>query len=135
VTRSLASRAQRVLTAVLAMSLFCGGVSIAGAAGGFGAAASAQQAPGGDQGGQGGHGGPNARMGQVLMSLGLSDAQKQQIRDIVADARKKNQGVTDRDQRRATMKAAFAKVDTVLTPAQRDSFHKQMQAMRQHPQQ
>lgn len=124
----------RTLWAFAALTVAAGAFDVAGSAAGFGAAALAQQAP--DGGGQGGQGGPNrGRMGQALMSLGLSDAQKQQIRDIMAGMRKQNQGVTDRDQRRANMKAAFVKIDTVLTPSQRDALHKQMQAMRQHPQQ
>jgi Spy/CpxP family protein refolding chaperone len=71
------------------------------------------------------------RMGKMLMSLNLSDAQKTQIRAIIADARKQNQNVTDREQRRATMKAAYAKVETVLTPAQRTELHAKMEAMHQ----
>jgi hypothetical protein len=38
--------------------------------------------------------------------------------------------VTDRDQKRANMKAAYAKVDTVLTPAQRTELHAKLDAMR-----
>ncbi|HTJ26879.1 MAG TPA: Spy/CpxP family protein refolding chaperone [Candidatus Limnocylindria bacterium] len=132
----LAPFTARAVTAAAASALLWTTVGVAGSAAGFGPVALAQQAPGGGQGDQGGQGGPNrSRMGRVLMSLGLSDAQKQQIRDIMAAARKQNQGVTDRDQRRANFRAAFAKIDTVLTPAQRDSLHKQMQAMRPHPQQ
>jgi Spy/CpxP family protein refolding chaperone len=135
-TRRLVHRTARTLWAFAALTIAAGAFDVAGSAAGFGAAALAQQAPDGGQGGQGGQGGPNrSRMAQALMSLGLSDGQKQQIRDIMAGMRKQNQGVTDRDQRRANMKAAFAKIDTVLTPSQRDALHKQMQAMRQHPQQ
>jgi Spy/CpxP family protein refolding chaperone len=123
----------RAVTAAAASALLWITVGVGGAAAGLGPVALAQQASDGGQGAQGGSN--HNHMGEVLMSLGLSDAQKQQIRDIVADARKQNQGVTDRDQRRANMKAAFAKIDAVLTPEQRDQLHKQMQAMRSHPQQ
>ncbi len=71
------------------------------------------------------------RMGQLLMALDLSDQQKSQIREIIGDARKQNQTVTDRDARRANMKAAYAKIDSVLTPAQRTQFHTKLDAMRQ----
>jgi Spy/CpxP family protein refolding chaperone len=91
-------------------------------------AALAQDQPSGAQPTAGGHGN---RMGKMLMSLNLNDAQKTQIRSIIADARKQNQSVTDRDQKRANMKAAYAKVETVLTPAQRNELHAKMAAMRQ----
>jgi Spy/CpxP family protein refolding chaperone len=74
--------------------------------------------------------GGNRRMAQVLQSLGLSDDQKEQIRKIMADARSQARTETDPDARRATMRAAFAKVQDVLTPAQRDAFKAKMQALR-----
>jgi hypothetical protein len=49
----------------------------------------------------------------------------------MADARKQNANVTDRDQRRANFKAAMTKVEGVLTPAQRTALHAKMDAMRQ----
>ncbi len=70
-------------------------------------------------------------MGKILMQLNLSDDQKAQIRSIMADARKANAGVTDKDAKRANMKAAYAKVDAVLTPDQRAAFKAKMDAMRQ----
>jgi Spy/CpxP family protein refolding chaperone len=87
----------------------------------------AQDAPGG--------GAPGAqqrgqRMGQMLLSLNLSDAQKAQIKSIMADARAKGKTLTDRDAKRANMRAAFAKIDTVLTPPQRTKLHAQMDAAR-----
>ena len=84
----------------------------------------AQDAPGGGapQRGQ--------RMGKMLLSLNLSDAQKAQIKSIMADARAKGKTLTDRDAKRANMRAAFAKIDTVLTPPQRTKFHAQMEAAR-----
>lgn len=72
----------------------------------------------------------NARFGQVLQSLGLSDDQKAQIRKIMADARSQARTETDPDARRATMRAAFQKIQDVLTPAQRDAFKAKMQAAR-----
>jgi Spy/CpxP family protein refolding chaperone len=83
------------------------------------------------------------RMGQILMSLNLSDAQKAKIKDIVAAARKENEGVTDRTVKRENMKKAYAQVETVLTPAQdkifkekRDEMRKQwQQQQQQQPQQ
>jgi Spy/CpxP family protein refolding chaperone len=69
------------------------------------------------------------RMAEALMSLGLSDTQKNQIRGIMADARAKNQNA-DQDTRRANYKAAFAKIDTVLTPDQRTRLHAKLDAMR-----
>jgi Spy/CpxP family protein refolding chaperone len=68
-------------------------------------------------------------MAEALMSLGLSDTQKNQIRGIMADARAKNQNA-DQDTRRANYKAAFAKIDTVLTPDQRTRLHAKLDAMR-----
>jgi Spy/CpxP family protein refolding chaperone len=122
--------------AAVALALLWGGISVVSAAADFGSVALAQQAPAGDQAVQDGQGGPNrGRLGKALMGLGLSDQQKQQIRDIMKDARAKSQGVTDRTQRRTMMRAAFAKIETVLTPAQRDDLHKQMQAMRPQAQQ
>ena len=70
------------------------------------------------------------RMGQILMSLNLSDAQKARIKAIVAEARKQNQGVEDRAVKRANMKKAYDQVATVLTPAQAKEFHAKMDAMR-----
>jgi Spy/CpxP family protein refolding chaperone len=68
--------------------------------------------------------------GQVLMSLNLSDDQKTKIRGIIQSAREQNQNVTDRDTKRANMRAAFAKVEAILTPAQRDQLHAKLKAMR-----
>lgn len=92
------------------------------------AALAQDQANGAPPAGGGAHGN---RMGKALLSLNLSDAQKTQIRAIIADARKQNENVTDRDQKRANMKAAYAKVDTVLSPAQRTELHAKIDAMRQ----
>jgi Spy/CpxP family protein refolding chaperone len=85
-----------------------------------------------DQGGAsaGPRGGNRGAMGKVLLSLGLSDQQKSQIKDIMATARAQARATQDRDQKRAAYKTATDKIDTVLTPAQRTEFHAKMDAMR-----
>jgi Spy/CpxP family protein refolding chaperone len=114
----------------LATALLAGGGTFAGVALGSVPAALADDAPSGPPAGA-----PHDhRMGQMLMSLDLSDAQKAQIRAIMADAHKQNANVTDREQRRANMKAALAKIDTVLTPAQRTALHAKMDAARRQTQ-
>jgi Spy/CpxP family protein refolding chaperone len=70
------------------------------------------------------------RFGQMLLALNLTDAQKTQIRQIVAAARQQNQSVTDPQVKRSTMRAAYAKVQTVLTPAQRAKLQSEMAAAR-----
>lgn len=119
-----------LLSIAMAGALLAGGGTIASIALGAVPAALADDAPGGPP-----AGGPHGRrMGQMLMSLNLSDDQKQRIRAIMADARNQNADVTDRDQRRANMKGALAKVDTVLTPAQRTEWHAKMEAGRRQAQ-
>ena len=125
-----------LMSVAAATALLTGGGTAAAVAFGAVPAAVAQDQPTGAPSAGGEHG---QRMGQLLMSLNLSDAQKAQIRSMIADARKQNENVTDRDARRANMKAAYAKFDTVLTPAQRTQFHAKMDAMRRqyqstHPQ-
>jgi len=75
------------------------------------------------------------RMGEVLLSLGLNDTQKSRIKEIIAAARKQNEGVTDRTVRRDNMKKAYAQVKTVLTPSQAKAFDDKMAAMRKEYQQ
>jgi Spy/CpxP family protein refolding chaperone len=112
-----------VLAATLALTA---GGTLTTAVLGLTPAASAQ-----DQGAaQASAGQQRGRMGKILMSLNLTDAEKSQIRAIIADARKQNENVTDRDPKRANMKAAYAKIDTVLTPAQRTELHAKLDAMR-----
>jgi Spy/CpxP family protein refolding chaperone len=118
------------LSLALASALMTGG-TFAGIAFGSVTAAFAQDQTSGPPPAGAGHGN---RMGKILMSLNLSDEQKTQIRGIIADARKQNENVTDRDQKRANMKAAYAKVETVLTPAQRTQFHAKLDALRQQSQ-
>ena len=90
-------------------------------------AASGAAAPMGAAGGGGQNRG--RRFGRLLMTLGLTDAQKEQIRAIMRNARQQSQGA-DPATRRANMQAAYAKIDTVLTPAQRVKFHQELDAMR-----
>jgi Spy/CpxP family protein refolding chaperone len=95
------------------------------------AQSSAQAQPAGTAGAPGSAGARgNARFGKVLQRLDLSDTQKEQIRTIMKDARTQARGTTDTGQRRAAMRAAFAKVQDVLTPAQRDAFKAKMQELR-----
>ncbi len=87
-------------------------------------------APGSATQGQPG-GNPNARrhFAQALMSLNLSDAQKTQIREIMTAARAQAK-TQDPETRRATMRAAFAKVQATLTPEQRTQFQAKLAALR-----
>jgi Spy/CpxP family protein refolding chaperone len=66
----------------------------------------------------------------MLMSLNLSDAQRSEIRSIMASARKENESVTDLQAKRANMRAAMAKVQTVLTPAQHAQLEAEIQQSR-----
>jgi Spy/CpxP family protein refolding chaperone len=118
----------RLLAIALATASIGGGGTLTAIGLGAVAPALAQDQPNGGA-PAGPHGGN--RMGKILMSLNLTDAQKTQIRSIMADTRKQNQNVTDREQRRANFKAAYAKIDDVLTPAQRTQFHAKMDAMHQ----
>jgi Spy/CpxP family protein refolding chaperone len=113
--------------AALAFALFGGAGTVGTAALGIAPAAVAQdaQAPqpaGGSQRGQ--------RMGQILLSLNLSESQKNRIRDLRSAMIKENAGVTDREQKRANFKKFQAQLDTILTPAQDKEFHAKWDAMR-----
>jgi len=123
------ARPLRIAVAGTAFALSLGTLAVTGTATGLTPAAVAQ-----DQPGAGSPAGGRHIMGQVLMSLGLSDAQKQQIRGIMADTRAKNQNV-DPETKRANYKAAFAKIDTVLTPDQRTRLHAKMDQMRKEREQ
>ena len=114
------------LAAVATVALSVAGFTSAGIALGTIAPAAAQADAGPPAGGQRG----GQRFGKMLLSLNLSDGQKAQIRSIMADARAKGKALTDRDAKRANMRAAFAKIDTVLTPPQRTKLHAQMAAAR-----
>jgi Spy/CpxP family protein refolding chaperone len=84
------------------------------------------------QGAAPGQGSPasRGRFGKILLSLGLSDEQKTQVRAIIAAARAQAK-TQDPETRRATMRAAYTKIETtVLTPAQRATFETKMAALR-----
>jgi len=119
----------RVAAAGAAFALSLATLAVIGTAMGLTPAAFAQ-----DQPAAGPPGGGRHFMAEALMSLGLSDAQKQQIRGIMADTRAKNQNV-DPETKRANYKAAFAKIDTVLTPDQRTRLHAKMDQMRKEREQ
>ena len=106
------------LAAVATVALSVAGFTARDIALGSVPAVSAQAAPGqGAPGGPGGHG--NQRFAKMLMSLNLSDDQKNQIRSIMADARAKSKTLTDPQDKRKTMFGAFQNIEAVLTPAQK----------------
>ena len=117
---------RRAAAALAAVFLLCGPCAVP-------AGAQTQQGP--PPGGYGGHRGNP--MAKILANLNppLSDAQKGQIRTIMANARKQNENVTDREQRRANMRKASDEIRTVLTPAQRTQYDAQVKAMRARYQQ
>jgi Spy/CpxP family protein refolding chaperone len=121
-------RRRPLLSIAVATALLVGAGTAANIAAGTLPAASAQ-----DQPATGAPPAGHARgqmMAKALMSLDLTDAQKSQIRAIRDETMKANADVTDRDVRRANYKAMMAKVETVLTPAQRTQFHAKLDAMR-----
>jgi Spy/CpxP family protein refolding chaperone len=123
------TRLFRSLTAAAAVAFSVAGLTAADIAHGTLSVASAQSdAPAGAPPAGAQRGG--RRFGQMLLSLNLSDAQKTQIRDIIASARQQNQSVTDPQQKRSNMRAAYDKVKTVLTPAQRAKLDSEMAAAR-----
>jgi Spy/CpxP family protein refolding chaperone len=90
------------------------------------APAAAQSAPGA-QGAPSGHHG-NQAFAKMLMDLNLTDVQKDKIRTIMADARTKSQTLTDPQAKRDNYRAAFAKIETVLTPAQQKKLQSERDA-------
>ena len=116
------------------ISLAAAGVALALALGGCSGSNSASSGGGYQDAGAGSASGQSPangrhRMAQALASLGLSDSQKTQIRDIMSDARKNSTGA-DPATRRANFQAAIAKIDTVLTPDQRTKLHAKLAQMR-----
>jgi Spy/CpxP family protein refolding chaperone len=83
------------------------------------AAAQAAPAPGGGQ----GYAKGRQQFAKMLMSLNLSDGQKNQIRSIMAAARSKSRTLTDPQAKRQTMSGAFKNIEAVLTPAQKTKLH------------
>ena len=69
---------------------------------------------------------------RALRTLGLSDAQKQQIRSAIVATRQANQNA-DPDTIKANRKALRAQIDGVLTPDQRAQLRAKLQAERQAP--
>jgi len=119
------ARTFAALGIVLSLALAgCSGSNSANAGG-------ASQDSGGGTGAASGESPANGRhrMAEALASLGLSDAQKSQIREIMSDARK-NSANADPMTRRANYRAAIAKIDTVLTPDQRTKLHAKIAQMR-----
>jgi len=122
------------------VSLAAIGVSLALALGGCSGSNSGSGSPraagGGGAYGAGGGSPANGRrhMAEALMGLGLSDVQKSEIREIMGAARKASAGA-DPETRRANFKAAFAKIDAVLTPDQRTKLHAKLDEMRKERQQ
>ena len=109
------------------------GAAATAAAGSQGAMGSGGPMSGGGamSGGGGGRGGAGRMMGKILLSLNLTDAQKAQIKALRTDFQAKNKGLARNDPARlANMKAYYAQIDTVLTPAQRVTFHTKLDAMR-----
>jgi Spy/CpxP family protein refolding chaperone len=122
-------RPLRLGTAAVAYSLALGALAVAGSATGATPAVLAQAAP--DAGAPGGAapGGGRHLMAEALMSADLSDKQKDQIRGIMRDVRQQNANA-DPTTRRANYKAAFEKIDTVLSPAQRAKVHAKLAELR-----
>jgi Spy/CpxP family protein refolding chaperone len=117
------------LAAVATVALSVAGFTARDIALGSVPAVFAQAAPGqGAPGGPGGHG--NQRFAKMLMSLNLSDDQKNQIRSIMAAARAKAKTLTDIQAKRDTMRGAFTQIETVLTPAQRTKLHAERDAFK-----
>jgi Spy/CpxP family protein refolding chaperone len=116
----------RALAAAAAVAFSLAGFTAVDIARGDVPVASAQAAPAqpGQRGGR--------RFGEMLLSLNLSDAQKNKIRDIMAQARAQNKTLADRDAIRANMRAAFAKVQTVLNPHQLAKLKSEFAAARAH---
>ncbi len=113
-------RAQLSLAAIgVALAFALGGCSGTSSGGGSGASQDAASGGGAAAGAPGGSPANGRRwMAKALASLGLSDDQKTRIRAIMSATRKENAGA-DPATRRANFKAAFAKIDDVLTPDQR----------------
>jgi Spy/CpxP family protein refolding chaperone len=99
------------------------------------ASADASAAPDAAGGSGSATGGGSARAGgrrmmaKALASVGLSDDQKATIRSIMADVRKESAGA-DPATRRENYKAAFEKIQAVLTPDQQARFKAKMAELR-----
>jgi len=122
------NRLVRSLAAAAAVTLSLAAFTAGDLALGRIAPAAAQAAPGGPQGGGAADG--RQRFAKMLMSLNLNDAQKGQIKTIMANARAKSKTLTDMQAKRDNMREAFKNVEAVLTPAQKTKLHAERDAMR-----
>jgi Spy/CpxP family protein refolding chaperone len=93
------------------------------------APAAAQAAPGG---GAQGYAKGRQQFAKMLMTLNLSDGQKNQIRQIMADSRAKSKALTDPQAKRDMMRGAFKNIEAVLTPAQKTKLHAERDALKAH---
>jgi hypothetical protein len=87
------------------------------------AAAQSAPGPGGPGGGGQGYAKGRQQFAKMLMTLNLSDGQKDQIRGIMAGARAKSKTLTDPQAKRDAMRGAFKSIEAVLTPAQKTKLH------------
>lgn len=95
----------------------------AGGGGGFGGPPAGGQAAGGGGGGARGGGGGGGFAGRMVSQLGLSGDQKAKADAIFADMRDKMAGAAgDRDARRKLTADAFAKLEPILTPDQKQKL-------------
>lgn len=83
------------------------------------AAAQSSPSPGG---GSQGYAKGRQQFAKMLMTLNLSDGQKNQIRSIMDAARAKTKTLTDPQAKRQTMSGAFKDIEAVLTPAQKSKL-------------
>jgi Spy/CpxP family protein refolding chaperone len=138
---SLLTLASALLAIALSTSACSSSADSGTSGGGAGTSGAAPQGAAGGGGGgyggggAGGRGGMGRMMGEILVSLNLTDDQKTKIKAIRDAAIAKNKAIpqTDpnrREEARANMTAAYAQIDTILTPAQKTAFHAKMAAMR-----
>ncbi len=71
----------------------------------------------------------------LFRGLNLSADQKTRIKSIRQKYRAQNQSITDRSQRRESMKAQRQEIMAVLNPDQRAKFQQRLQTMRQRQKQ
>lgn len=95
----------------------------------------AQTAPAGTPavaGTQGHHGHGHRGWGAALKGITLSDAQKQQLKDLRAQQKQQQTAgqTLDPATRKANRQAMMQKVEAILTPAQRAQFEQNLQQMR-----
>jgi Spy/CpxP family protein refolding chaperone len=69
-------------------------------------------------------------LGELLLSLNLTDDQKAKIRKIAGDMRKQNHSVTDPQVRRENYKKMNDQIRAILTPPQQKMFDEKLAEMR-----